>query len=289
MTTRTDIHRPSALVTEDYEYLYAWDSQQPGCLVGIAHDPIWAEWMGALAPGAESGRCTHCGANIRYHALLRHTPTGETIYVGETCLANRFERASSDFHQLRKQAQLDRQAQKILQAWNECKAANPGVDFDLLATSTNPFIVDVLGKGRRYGSLSEKQVAAIVRAFERDLEHEARKAEREANPVATVAVPTGKGLVITGRLVSRKWKETDFGSVEKCLIVVETPEGEYKVWGSIPSSLYDVYEEGTIVRPGVNLGDLVTLTANVERSGDDASFGFFSRPRKASFVAAVAA
>jgi hypothetical protein len=278
MSARNDVHSPLNLVTEDYEYLFAWDSGTPGCLVGIAQSDAWREWHAngpVEIPGREvsSSQCTHCGAHIRYVALLRYVPTGQYLYVGETCLDNRFGRATADFHQLRKQAQLDREQQRLLTAWNDYKAQHPGVNFDLLATSTNPFICDVLGKGRKYGNLSDRQLDAIVKAFERDVQREIEQALRVEAPKADC--PEGKRLTITGRLVSRKWKETQFGSVEKCLVVVDTSAGEYKVWGSIPQALYN---------QGVAVGDLVTFCANVEVSPDDASFGFYSRPTKAQVL-----
>src|SRR4051812_17589268 len=37
-----------------------------------------------------SGQCSHCGTGIRYAALLEHRPTHPLMYVGETCLDNRF-------------------------------------------------------------------------------------------------------------------------------------------------------------------------------------------------------
>lgn len=284
MTARQDVHSPLNLVTEDYEYLFAWDSGTPGCLVGIAQSDAWREWHAngpVEIPGREvsSSQCTHCGAHIRYVALLRYIPTGQYLYVGETCLDNRFGRATADFQHLRKQAQLDREQQRLLTAWNEYKADHAGVNFDLLATSTNPFIVDVLGKGRKYGNLSDKQLAAIVKAFERDSQRVVEQAQRALVP--TAPCPVGNRLTITGRLVSRKWKQTDFGSVEKCLVVVDTGAGEYKVWGSVPKGLYGDERTGV---GRAEVGNLVTFVANVTRSDNDEAFGFYSRPTKAQVL-----
>jgi hypothetical protein len=281
---RGDVHSPTNLVPEDYEYLFAWDNQQPGCLLGIAQSEAWREWHanGPATPDANSSQCTHCGAHLRYVALLRYIPTGQYLYVGETCLDNRFERSSADFHTLRKAAQLDREKQRLLTAWNDYKAENAHVDWDLLATSENGFIKNVLAKGRQYGNLSDKQRDAIVKAYDRDVNRVINEAAWALIP--TVPVPTGKGLTITGKLVSRKWKETDFGSVEKCLVVVTTPEGEYKVWGSIPAALYGT-TEGLEVTGAVEVGDTVTFRASVEASSDDPSFGFYKRPTRASIVA----
>ena len=64
--------------------------------------------------------------------------------------------------------------------------------------------------------------------------------------------------------------------------------GEYNVWGSIPQALYGknviLPDRSQGYENRAEVGDTVTLTANVEKSSDDESFGFFSRPRKASVV-----
>jgi hypothetical protein len=143
--TRNDAHAPSNLVTEDYEYIFAADL-----------NTAWAvnldrEFLGellnydpALATRGQS-QCHHCGAHLRYAAWLRHVPTGYTIVVGETCLDNRFGRATADFHALRKQAQLDREAQRIKTAIADFVDANPDLAFmaDKNHEHTNEFVADV--------------------------------------------------------------------------------------------------------------------------------------------------
>jgi hypothetical protein len=216
MNARTDIHRPAVLITEDYEYLYAWDSGTPGCLVGIAQSPAWAEWHAkgpVEVPGREvsSSQCTHCGAWIRYVALLRYIPTGQYLYVGETCLDNRFGRASADFHRLRKQAELDRKEQRILAAWNAYKADHADVDWDALYASENGFVRNVLAKGRQYGNLSDRQLSAIQDALVRDAERLVRAAEQALEIKGTV---TAGRQVITGLIVSIKEKISDYSVVK---------------------------------------------------------------------------
>jgi hypothetical protein len=272
MNARLDAHSPLNLVTEDYRYVGAYDNED----IFFQEDSRYLRDFLAHSTTARYGnghQCDHCGAHIRYVAVLLHVPTQDHIAIGETCLGNRFALASRDFHTLRQQAANARKEHRLLTAWNEYKAEHPGVNFDLLATSENAFIKDVLAKGRQYGNLSDNQLNAIVRAFERDAQRAVEQAAQALVP--KVDCPEGKRITITGRLVSRKWKETQFGSVEKCLVVVDTGAGEYKVWGSISQALRD---------QGVQVGDLVTFSANVERSSDDHSFGFFSRPTKAQVL-----
>ena len=312
--TRTDVHSPKNLTTENYVFVGGYDnSPEPGSYIGkgepveftmddgsvqIGTNFLNAEmrWMRNLVESSTTTRyatghqCDHCGAAIRYVGVLRHTPTGDHLAVGETCLDGRFTLATPVFHRMRKAAELDRKAQRIITAWNAYKATHEA-DWDALAASSNTFIQDVLGKGRQYGDLSDKQFAAIVTAHGRDLAFAARKAEAALTAAPAAEVPEGKGLVITGSVVSMKDVESMYGITTKMLVLVSTPAGDYKVWGTVPSSLlggegiYDADNRWIETAPAAEVGSTVTFTANVERSTKDADFGFFSRPRKATVVA----
>lgn len=269
---RNDAHAPSNLVTEDYEYIFAADL-----------NTAWAvnldrEFLGellnydpALAARGQ-GQCHHCGARLRYAAWLRHVPTGYTIVVGETCLDNRFGRATADFHALRKQAQLDREAQRIKTAVADFVSANPDLAFmaDKHHEHTNEFVADVARKLRLYGSLSDRQIEAVRRAVARDIERAARLAEEAANPAPVAPVFEGKGLV-EGEVLSIKVQYGDYGSTLKMLV---KDDRGFKVWGSVPAALIKDIERG----------DRVAFSATVEASRDDDTFGFFKRPTKARFI-----
>jgi hypothetical protein len=280
---RTDIHRPTELTTEDYSYVGGFDN----------NPPVWFEGPNAageyLRHGGMSDRdislrnlvqaatgtcyhsahqCDHCGAAIRYVAVIKHLPTGDHLAVGETCLDNRFGRATADFQAMRKQAQLDREQQRLVKAWNDYKDSHTA-PWSALAASNNSFIMDVLRKGRQYGNLSDRQLAAIVKAYDRDME----RAAEQANAVEVVKVPVPEGKVtITGKVVSLKWKSSQYGDTLKMTVVVTTPEGEYAVWGTCPTSL------------DCERGDIVTFSATVEAATDKVGFGFFKRPTKSSIV-----
>lgn len=306
MTTRTDIHRPTTLVTEDYEYLYSWDSKQPGALIGIAQSDAWREWhaAGPVLPEVSSSQCTHCGAHLRYVALLRYVPTGQYLYVGETCLDNRFALATAEFHKLRTTAKLDSKVQAAKAAWAKFVAEHGEINWDELNASTNPFVIDVLSKGPKYG-LTERQINAIQNAVQKDKDRVALRAAQALIP--TVPVPEGSGIVIEGTVLSTKWQESQFGSVHKFLISVETPAGNYKLWGSVPKDLEGTWgcvgckSIGPVCTDACTqdfahgyigafeVGDKVRFTANVTKSEKDEAFGFFSRPRKATIIAKVVA
>lgn len=91
-------------------------------------------------------------------------------------------------------------------------------------------------------------------------------ATREA---AKRAVPTGR-LVIEGVVLSKKSQESAYGTSWKMLV-----EGDgWKVWGTVPESIFWEVEKGVRVR----------FTATVEASEDDEAFGFYKRPTKAEIV-----
>jgi hypothetical protein len=276
---RTDIHRPTDLVTEDYDYVGAYyngSASGPGDLSdrAIALRKLVAQ---STTTRYHSGtQCDHCGAHIVYVAVVKHLPTGDHLAIGETCLDNRFARATRDFQAMRAAAKLDRQAHAIRSAWDAYRSANPA-DWDALEASTNGFVVDVLRKGRRYGNLSDRQFSAIIRAVARDAEFEARKVEAAKVAPATTTVPLGNA-VLEGTIVSTKWVEGYMpgSSVEKMLVKVSTDAGEFRVFGTIPASIH-----------GAGKGDVIRFTASCSASENDTAFGFFSRPRNATILVAA--
>jgi hypothetical protein len=286
--TRTDVHSPTNLVTEDYEYLFAADLETPWAL-GLASTPEGKAFLAELnnyAPETAhrgSHQCHHCGAWIRYVAWLRHMPTGYTIVVGETCLDNRFSVATPVFQAMRKAAALDRKAQRIRKLVAEFQAANEDLGWMGIkkhedrvaampaASANNGFIHDVARKLNQYGTLSERQVQAIRNAVVRDAKWAADKAAEATAEQAAPAgpVPTGK-VTITGTVVSRKWHDSDYGSTIKLTIKLENGS---RVWVTEPGKVQ------------AQVGDTITLNCNVTASDKDNTFGFGKRPTQATVTA----
>lgn len=283
--TRTDVHSPANFKPENYEFVDAFDnSPEPGSALQGEADFV-NDLINKVAAGggryANCSQCDHCGARIRYVGVFRHTPTGNHIAVGQVCTANRFPLSNIKFDQLRKQAQLDREAQRLLTAWNDYRAEHSGaVDWAKLDSSTNHFIVDVLSKGRQYGNLSDRQLEAIVKAYDRDN--------------APEAPPEIKGTIIEGRqiiegtVVSCREKDSDFGPTWK--ITVKDDENRC-YWGTLPKNLNIVdfsktylQANGATSDPQIHLNVRVRFTAAVTRSDRDRAFGFYKRPTKASIV-----
>lgn len=306
--TRTDIHRPVNLVTEDYVYVACFDTKPPELPAEVAFSDAFmadflamrAEWdaerarlarLVASSPLSERGltQCHHCGARLRYAAILQHTPTGQHITVGETCLDNRFERATSDFQRMRKAAELDREKARIreaaaafLSSLSDEAASAMAPDADLVALSHGDewmlsTLTDIREKfWTRYGSLTERQAKLVHRLV---TEAPAKAAERIARDAARaaeveVAAPVGR-VSFEGVVVKTAWKFDPYSGDDKKKITVKvtTPEGGiWLVWLSCPSAILMV-ERGQTVR----------LTATLS-SSDKAHFAFGKRPAKAEIV-----
>lgn len=270
--TRTDVHRPSALVPEDYEYAYGYDAH-PDCM-NASYVQAQVERLreeGYRFGGPEGRGCQHCGANIRYVAVLKHVPTKTLIRVGETCLA-RFDLTTDEFHALRKAAALDRQKQRIKNRRLAFFAQYPDAETAYGWASERVAAGEYGWEGTRHnyvsrinreGDASQRFTALILRDMVRTEQREAERAEQDATRTAVVE---GDGVTITGKVVSVKFKEDGYGG--RMVWTVEDDRG-FLVWGSVPRS----------VDP--ERGDRVRFKANVTRSDRDESFGFAKRPRAA--------
>lgn len=123
----------------------------------------------------------------------------------------------------------------------------------------NGFIQDVVGKLIRYGSISPRQHEAVKSAIERAV----------SQPVEVVGeAPVGK-QVVTGVVLSCKFKESPYGGAYKMLVKFDNNS---KGWCAVPS--------GIKIDCGVNYlkGAKVQVKATWERSKDDAGFSFGKRP-----------
>jgi hypothetical protein len=126
------------------------------------------------------------------------------------------------------------------------------------------FVADVYEKLLKWGNLSEKQAQALKNAH--------IKAQMKAEDTAHLPqakAPEGK-LEVTGTVISIKDDRDYDGLLIRKRMLVELSD-RARVFGTIPQSISDVAK-----------GDTVTFTGTFSVSGRDESFGFFSRPRKAS-------
>src|SRR6266851_4954808 len=169
-------------------------------------------------------------------------------------------------------------AKSAFAAWRDQHAALAKVLSD--QSFGGSFMADMSWQVLRGEPLTERQTEVAERIMREDAEHEATKA---AEALAAKPVPAGKAIQVTGEIVSVRVEPSPFGpgDVSKMLV-----KGDgWKVWVSVPKAIADV----NATSPGNHYGLMnkrVTLTADIERSRDDESFGYGKRPRGAEVTTA---
>jgi len=289
---RTDIHRPSSpdFDPEAYDCWGVFDSHpEEG-----DHKDRRRVVSALVEEGYKFGHggsttCGHCGAAIRYGALMVHQGAKEFIFVGEECLANRFESTTkAEFQMLRKAAKLNRERATKKQVAEQTFADNPWLNE--CPTYGGDFLDSLYEQARAGKILSERQIEAgqkaLAKAKIREEEFQARAAAQAAAIEAGVRCPEGK-VTIRGEIVSVKWHENEFGGSLK--MIVQSEEG-FRVWSTVPRAFdgYGFFDEeagGWREISGAQVGDQVEFSATVTPSNDDPLFGFAKRPTKAKYLA----
>lgn len=284
---RTDIHRPSApeFDPEAYECVGVFDLHtEEGdhkARMETVNRFLEAGYSFRGAPHGTS-QCSHCGAHIRYAALMIHEATKTLLYVGEICLTGRFEALTqAQFRQLRETARLNRERRTRDERITAFVAEHPEAQRILDYTGDNTFVNDIAYKFRRYTEMSPRQLEAALKAIDRDAERAARTAEREAAAAKLVEqgvkAPTGKQTV-EGVIVSVQEREGYMGGTTTWKMVVRTDEG-WSVWSTVPAAIDVDWSKGETMED--LKGRRIRFNATLEPSDRDPLFAFAKRPTKA--------
>jgi hypothetical protein len=316
--SRQDIHAPKNFDPVDYEVVDFLDNKSPD---------YSAIFLGALSMGATSEacaaiveeqrrlyqerifehfpnwrtggddhtsifQCNHCGAHIRWVAVVEHKPTGKKLAFGDIC-ADRVGIESRDAFRskfIKDRAALEAKAlenklrrQAFLEGNTDVVEYLAGKEYD-----RNEFIASLAEQLTRKGELSEKQVAAVRKNIIRDAEFAARRKAEAAN-----AGPFPEGRqTIEGEVVSVKEKE-GFDGEPSYKILVKLDDGN-KVYGSIPKPIAEWvareradhrrYEGWLYSLREALTGRRVKFAAAFEVSDRDEHFGFYRRPTKAEVL-----
>ena len=233
--------------------------------------------------------CTSCNGTGFW------TPCGSQNYRGDrhcyTCNGKgRFKTSSEDRAKARTQrlarkdakrvANLESGESQLTQALGE-----HGLAW-LEAATWSPFFQDLLSRARRFGSLSDAQLACLVKGYEkskvRDAERAAEQAAEAARVEAAEPVLNGRQLV-TGHVITTKWVDSQYGGSLKMLV---RDDRGFKLWGSVPASLgrQTEYTHNALGERSLAKGDRISFTATLEQSNDDPKFGFFKRPTMAALL-----
>lgn len=275
---RTDIHRPSAIQPQDYNFLGI--HFDPGVEDVVGGDYLmceenrrirgFMEEKGAKwAQHEHGGTCFCCGAHAVYLAVFYHAPSNECIMVGERCAdklemgeAESFARARKTVAAERKAIAGKRKAQEALSslgltaAW-DIFTANGGQRLQEEST-----VRDMVSRLVQYGTLSDKQIEFMKTLLHRIENREQIKAQRELEKEQAAPCPAGR-LTVTGTVLSVKWSDGVYGRVLK--MFVKASEG-YTLYGTVPSGVE------------VERGSQVTFKATITPASNDPKHGFFSRP-----------
>lgn len=295
MTQRIDTHKPSLADPASYAFMACfYQGSSDWMYKSYAEDHReydTARRSFATFDGNHEAKttCDHCGAAFAHGVLFLHVPTQELVHVGHICATNTIG-LPSKAAAARKRAEKFATEQKaraerftINAAWRE---ENGDLVEWLVELQDRPggighgFLVDMVHTYNRYGNLTPNQTTAtrkfMVTARTREAESAARQANRDESLAEAGPVVEGRRPV-TGRVLSTKWQDSDYGETLKML--VEEDDGN-RVWGTVPVS---------IQARGELRGQLVTLTATVTRSDKDEHFGFYKRPTGAAILETAAA
>jgi len=251
-----------------------------------------ADWDKFNAPKEDACRCALCGHRLKIACAVTHQPTGNGYWIGRDC--------TSSITSLQKFGPLIKDATVALAQRLACDkreadfvAKNPDV-LGILTWSRRPaaprICRDMIEKLRRYGSLSEKQVALMEKIRQQDIERRAK---------ATGKAEAGRKL-ITGTVLKVTIEESEFGSKwhtpTYAKVLLDLGNG-VRLLGKLPE--YSTVTEQIKSRAPAYLnignqcntheivkkGDTIELKATVTQSPKDDLFGFWKRPANFKILA----
>lgn len=279
---RSDIHSEANFVPEDYVFYNCYDAH-PDYPMGDFWLEMKREVISAVLSRNGSihplGSCALCGhVHLRYVNVFTHVPTDKLICVGQSCAYGRMEMDSSEFDRFMRIVKVNRAAAKAEGAGAAWRANN--TDLVVFFTEELPtwkfyslnFLNSLAGQVKSKGKLSGFQTDAARRCMINGRPHEAKAATRDADRATekanAVDCPEGR-MVITGEIVKLDSKAGYAYNTVRWVMTVKDDRG-FVLWGTQPASLSHAEK-----------GDRVQFTATIERSDQDAKFGFFKRPSKA--------
>lgn len=319
MDMRKDIHKPSAIQPENYEWVAFkyYGSSDLGAILAmkVERENLAAHMnqTGGKFSGHEHGGLCHvCGqGNISYASVFYHKPSNSYIITGEDCARNIESRDMSAFRRAiqsgleaqagKKKAAAILEAAGLTAAWKIYTAdysALPGKERKLAddqcracgyITATTAGEVPICGDCRNAGNVAREW---------KDVYYEELTIRDIVGKLVKYGSASEKALgyvkTLLARIADRPALEEKKAAEQAA--AADCPTGRVQITGEVvgfrkadpddrfPSSKVLVKDDSGFKVwgnrfAGVEKGDRVTFTATVTPSKDDAKFGFFKRPK----------
>ncbi len=296
MAKRTDLHRVSKFKPESYEYLFSFSfpsADAPGYNVDLLravhtgeaqralifsfgfkptgdHEMVTSPWGKVPFFSYPNGTCDCCGAHFVHGSCYRHAESGEAITLGHICCEKAGIFTNDEWQdaykaqvaQMRETRRALNRNRAALRRWvieNREIAKLLHTDHDI-ARSMRARLIETAAKW----GLTDKQIALL-----RKLADDA--ANPKAEEVKVAAPKTDERIRVEGTVLSVKEHESAYGCKMVMTVKVETADGIWITWGTIPGSIIE----------DVQRGSRVAFDAKIVVSDRDESFTFFKRPTKA--------
>lgn len=222
---RTDIHRPSAIIPEDYDYVSCdYYGQYAELWMGAERQAFRAHMErtgGRYSNHEHGGTCHICGAHAMWVAKFWHRDTNTYIVTGMDCAAKMDMGDAVAFRSAKKRVAAGRKlmrgkakAQEILTArgLDAAWAIYTATDCSAHEREEN-IVADIVGKVVQYGSVSDRQADFLAKLVNVDIPQraarKAARAEQNARSEHVGTVGERRDFDLTVRFVTSV--ETRFG------------------------------------------------------------------------------
>jgi hypothetical protein len=316
-TERTDPHRPSAIIPEDYEFVsfeYHGSSDLGAIMMLQAQREIFRAHMartgGTYAKHENSGSCHICGANALYICRWYHAKSNTYIQTGEDCARkldmsygnmNMFRRAIADAreaHAGKRKAIAVLGDAGLLRAWEIFEAAFPQHTADCKAAGQNaygddngvenPCTCDQLARQRAWDAWEER----IIRDIVGKLIKYGSISDKQRDFIGKLLTKIDQRPIIEAQRAAEHEAAAPVptGRVRIIGTVIGTKVVEDR-WAYRGYHSRDVAEKTMLIIKSdtgfkvygsrfncLKKGDTVDMMATCEPSKDDPKFGFYKRP-----------
>jgi len=263
--TRTDIHRPAAIVPADYDFVavkYLGSNFRTHLEIGSDRNVINAHMErtgGWYSMHEHGGTCHVCGAGALYLAVYHHPKTNSYICVGEDC-AEKMELSQDGIDAFAPVRRAVKDARDY--AAGKAKAERLLTDRGLQAALTidHDIVKDLVRKLQQYGDLSDKQWSFLTKLVEEAPLRAAREEQRKAVDAASQHVGTiGDRRDFTLTVAFITGFNTQFGFTN--VIGMRDEQGNLYVYKST-AMIYNAEQKDAAK------GDTLTFKATIKEHGE---------------------